>query len=168
MIKFKIESICHEPWTDKIRSYWRYLGGGYIHVLLGHAKGYVLLVRMVDESTGEQILGILVEEPKKISDFRNVLWHEMGHVVVGTDSDPVMNEFLADKWAIETAISKGFNKISEEIILRCASNIVDGSDEVYVKSAKMIISHFRDEAKRILFKYGSRCRGNSCISLLSI
>ena len=159
MDEYEVKSVCFEPWALKIRSYWKYLGGGDCYVLLGDGHGYVILIEKQNLLTGESAHGILVSEPKIISKFRNILWHEMGHLRSEQSDDLVVNEFNADKWAIETALEKGFTRVAEEVILRCVSHMSeDFIDKVYKLAAKKILSHFHEFAQSIVddFEHSKR------------
>ena len=157
MIQYEVESVCFDPWAEKVRRYWRYLGGGDLYVLLGKPEGYVLLISQPHPVTGETIHGMLVSEPLILPEYRNLLWHEMGHLRGEQSDSPVDSEFLADKWAMDLALKKGFTLIAEEIILRCADFTGDESvNVVYRDAADKIITHFIDFAKSVLKKHGSQ------------
>ena len=160
MENYEVYSVCFEPWAEKIRSYWKYLGGDECYVLLGFANGHVLLIPKLDPDTGKIVHGILLSEPTTIPCFRNLLWHEMGHLRGLTSDDPTAGEFHADEWAIESALKKGFVRIAEEVVVRCSSYISDESiSSVYKDAAKMILIRFNDFAQSIVDKYNTS-KGN--------
>lgn len=153
MLEYEVHSVCFDPWAEKIRKYWKFLGGGDSYVLLGKTNGYVILIPANDQYTGKTAHGILVDRPRRIPEFRNLLWHEMGHIRGGESKNLVENEFLADKWALETSLEKGYTRIAEEIILRCSGTISDNDDCVYVEAARMILKHFVDFSQIIVNRY---------------
>ena len=150
MLEYEVHSVCFDLWAEKIRSYWKFLGGGDCYVLLGEPNGYVILIPVKDPDTGKTVHGILVNRPRKIPEFRNILWHEMGHIRGGESDDPVENEFLADKWALDTALDKGYVRVAEEIILRCSNTMSGKNDSTYVEAARMILKQFMDFAQIII------------------
>jgi hypothetical protein len=148
---YKIDSVCSDPWAVKVRRYWKYLGGGDCCVLLGKSNGHVLLITTKNELTGDPVYGVLVEEPLVLPKHRSLVWHEMGHVRGVPSSDPVEHEFNADKWAIETAMKKGFSRVVEEIILRCSSYLSnDKVNEIYKASGRMVLLKFIDVCTQII------------------
>ena len=151
---YELHSVCFDPWAEKIRRYWKFLGGGHCHVFLGKSKGYVLFIKRPHPETGEWINIILVEEPLKLPRYRSLIWHEIGHVFGESSDDPVEHEFNADRWAIDRALKRGFFKVAEEIILRCSGYCSNKSvNSTYRESSKKILCHFSDLCRTIVAKY---------------
>lgn len=150
--RYEIISVCTDPWAERISKYWKYLTGNRCCVLLGKTGDSILLLRREHPETGIPIQGIVFENPIEYPYFRNFIWHEAGHFLGPRSDDPVEHEFLADKWAMDKALSKGFTKIAEEIILRCLFLSDNDNLPVYQQSSKKILIHFMDFAEYLIEK----------------
>ena len=156
MNNFKIKSVCFDPWAEKIRRYWKFLGGDECYILLGDTNSKIYLIPKKDQITKKKVYGLLFSKPVKIPEIRNILWHEMGHIKGKRSGNKVLKEFYADKWAIETASKKGFTNVVEEIILRCSDFCIDkNSNPTYSKAAVKIIRYFKQIQKsgKLIFMY---------------
>jgi len=151
--EYTVDSVCTDPWAERISKYWKYLTGNRCIILLGKTGDSIILLKKEDPNTGRPIQGIVFEKPIEYPHFRNFIWHEAGHFVGEQSEDPIENEFLADKWAIDKALSKGFTKVAEEILLRCSAHCDMDIDPVYQQSSKKVLFHFADFAKSIIESY---------------
>lgn len=152
---YEVKSICTDPWAERISKYWKYLTGKRCVILLGKTNDAIILLRREDPVTGEPIQGIVFENPIVYPYFRNFIWHEAGHLLGEKSEDPIENEFLADKWAIDLALLRGFTKVAEEILLRCVSNCGKEIGHVYRESSKKILVHYMDFAQSLIEKHKS-------------
>ena len=142
--QIKIKSICTDEWAQRVQIYWYYLCRRHCTVLFGEGSGSIRLIRKKDPETGLQRLALLFTEPLELPKERNYLWHEMGHLLGERSKDPVLNEFYADKYAMDTALSRGCHKVAEEIVLRCVDTIEsDKSVDVYKEAAKLVLHNYQ-------------------------
>ena len=153
--EYTVDSVCTDPWAERISRYWKYLTGNRCYVFLGKTGDAILLLRKDDPITGTPLQAMVFETPINYPYFRNFIWHEAGHLFGERSADPSEHEFLADKWAVENALARGFTRIAEEILLRCLSHCDDSMDPVYQKSSKMVLLHFSDFAKAMVDKSNS-------------
>lgn len=150
---YEVDSVCNDPWAERISKYWKYLTGNRCYVLLGKTGDRIILLKKEDPETGKPVQAILFEAPIKYPKFRNFIWHEAGHFMGEKSEDPIEHEFLADKWAMDLALSKGFTRVAEEILLRCLSHCDKDVNPIYQASSKKILIHFMDFAKSMMEKY---------------
>jgi hypothetical protein len=138
---YEIHDYCEEPWSNKVRSYWKFISGEVCHVLTGKTYGKIFLLPL--KLDGVTHHGLLFERPIILPKERNILWHERGHVVVGKQVSSTMDEYFADEWAINECLERGFNLIAKEIILRCKHWLsVDNLPVEYKDSGRMIVKKF--------------------------
>lgn len=153
-MEYHVTEVCFEPWALKVSNYWSFVGKCKpCYVLLGECKDVEIL--MIEKSNE---YGLLFNEPAKFPSVRNLIWHEVGHSKNKKASNSVQDEFLADKWAIEEALSRGYNKIVEEILFRCFHFYCTDDSYTYTESAKQIICTFNDIVykRNILERYKKR------------
>ena len=157
----KVDSVCVDDWARRVQSYWRYLGCGYCTVLLGPGSNSIRLIRKKVPETGLIAVALLFTEPLELPRERNYLWHEMGHLLGEQSKNPVLNEFFADRYAMETAISRSCTRVVEEIIFRCVDAIrAKKRGETYREAARVTVKYYQQYCRRIV----ERSKQETCLA----